>query len=120
MTPTPAEVAALAPGRYVFELPIGRLLVGADLRLTMHVVRGAAGPGPSLGLLAGVHGDEVGGIRSIRDVLASLAVERLRGTVVAVPVANPLAWAAGTRVSPERLPDQTNLARCSAPVRTDR
>jgi hypothetical protein len=65
----PADVAALAPGRYVFELPVGRLLVGADLKLTVHVVRGGAGSGPSLGLLAGIDGDEVGGIRSIRDAI---------------------------------------------------
>jgi predicted deacylase len=107
----PADVADLPAGRYVVPVPVGRLLVGATLELTVHIVRGAGGPGPSLGLLAGIHGDEVGGVRCIRETLAALDVARLRGTVVAVPVANPLAWAAHQRISPERLPDQTNLAR---------
>jgi len=35
----------------------------------------------------------------------------LRGAVVAVPVANPLAWQAQTRTTPERDVDQANLAR---------
>jgi predicted deacylase len=107
----PEDVGTLPPGRYVAEVPVARMLNGADLAIAIHVARGDGGPGPSLGLLAGIHGDEVGGVRCVREALAALPLERLRGTVVAVPVANPLAWAAQQRASPERLPDQTNLAR---------
>jgi predicted deacylase len=119
----PAAVDALPVGRYRVQVPVARLLSGHDLELTMHILRG--GEGPVLGLIAGIHGDETPGVRCIRDVLATLSPDTVRGTIVAVPVANPLAWQAQQRVTPERAVDQANLARVfdspmRAPPRDDR
>ncbi len=115
--PEPAELAgwpdqleSLTPGRYIVRVPVARLLSGHELCQTVHIVRGPQ-PGPALGLLSGIHGDEVTGIRCLRHILASVPESDLRGTLVAVPVANPLAWGAGQRVTPEINWDNRNLAR---------
>lgn len=106
----PDTILGLPPGRYVVRVPVARLLSDHDLALTVHIIRGQ-GKGPVLGLLAGIHGDETPGARCIYHVLADLDTTALRGAVVAVPVANPLAWQAQTRTTPERDVDQANLAR---------
>jgi predicted deacylase len=105
----PTAVDALPAGRYRVQVPVARLLSGHDLHLTIHILRG--GDGPILGLIAGIHGDEIPGVRCIRGVLTTLTPDVLRGTVIAVPVANPLAWQAEQRVTPERTVDRANLAR---------
>lgn len=106
----PADLDRLGMGRYLVHVPVAALLSGQVLTLAIHIVRGG-GEGPTLGLLAGIHGDEIPGVRCVREVLTSLSVERLRGAVVAVPIANPLAWQAQQRTTPERDVDRANLAR---------
>lgn len=99
----PAWRAARRPGE-IIRLPIraGEVEVGL-------YVAGGARPGPTLAVVAGVHGDEYEGPMAIARLLGSLPVARLAGTLLAVPVANPPAFAAGTRASPL---DGLNLARC--------
>lgn len=100
----------MPPGRYFARIPVARLLSDHDLTLAAHILRGTR-DGPILGLLAGVHGDETPGARCIRDLLTGLSPDELAGAVVAIPVANPLAWQAQQRTTPERDVDQANLAR---------
>jgi len=45
--------------------------------------------GPTVGLTAAVHGDEVNGIPAIHRLFRGLDLHRMRGTVMAVVVANP-------------------------------
>ena len=106
----PARITDLPTGRYRVQVPVVRLLSGYDLALTVHIIRGAD-DGPTFGLLAGIHGDEIPGVRCIRDTCLALNPAQLRGSVVAVPVANPLAWQAEQRTTPERDIDRANLAR---------
>ena len=57
-------------------------------------------PGPRLLVMGGVHGNETAGPIAIRQILAEFAEGRRilhRGTLTFVPVANPVAWAAGRR-----------------------
>jgi N2-acetyl-L-2,4-diaminobutanoate deacetylase len=66
-------------------------------------------PGPAVALLAGVHGDEEEGVLAVQRVGALLAERPLaRGTVRAVPIAHPAAYAADQRTSPH---DGLDLAR---------
>jgi len=65
-------------------------------------------PGPSVLVVAGVHGDEYEGPFAIARFADTLSPENVIGTVYLIPVANPLAFAAGTRLSPV---DDLNLAR---------
>lgn len=69
--------------------------------------RGAPG-GRHVLVTGGIHGDEYEGPAAIADLMAQLPKLPLQGTVTAIPVANEMAWRAGTRCSPD---DGLNLAR---------
>ena len=63
---------------------------GTALPLPGYVVRGGK-PGPTLYVQASQHGTELNGIKAILEIVASLNPDELSGTLVAVPVSNPLA-----------------------------
>ena len=67
-----------------------------------------ASSGPTVLITAGIHGDEYEGPAAVAQVMQELEAKPLRGTVIAIPVSNPMAWNAGTRLSPD---DLLNLAR---------
>jgi predicted deacylase len=69
------------------QLDAGSSLGGHRLRIPVTVVRGARS-GPRLLVVAGLRGDEVTAIQGVRDLLARLDPERLRGDLLAVPVAD--------------------------------
>lgn len=82
-------------------LPFGELSDGTPCSIPVLVVTGAA-PGPVLWLSAAVHGTEVIGIEVIRRVIREeVDPASLAGTIIAVPIANPLAYRAATYVTPE-------------------
>ena len=56
---------------------------------------------PRVVIVAGVHGDELVGPHALVELAQELAPTELRGTVVLVPSANPLAFAAGQRKAPD-------------------
>lgn len=65
--------------------------------------------GPSLLLLAGMHGDEINGIEIIRRLITRSDVRHpLRGSVVAIPIINQISFLYGSR----DLPDGRDLNRC--------
>lgn len=81
-------------------LPVTSMADGSELRLPLHVVKGAR-PGPTLGLTALIHGDEpLPSIPILREVLEQLDPAQLSGTVMAVPVVNPLGAGAQSRNTP--------------------
>jgi predicted deacylase len=106
----PDAPQSLSAGRYFVRVPVARLLSDHDLSIAIHIVAGEK-PGPTLGLMAGIHGDETPGVRILQQLLAALDPAELAGTILAVPVANPLAWAAQQRATPEMDVDHNNLAR---------
>lgn len=61
--------------------------MGNPMTVPLMVARGA-NPGPTLGLTAAIHGDELNGISVIQRLFADLDVVSLNGTVVAIPVVN--------------------------------
>jgi hypothetical protein len=79
---------------------------GSDSELPVLVTRGAT-PGPTVCLIAGVHGDELNGIEIVRKVVEGLTPRRISGMVIAVPVAN----LHGFRRSSRYLPDRRDLNR---------
>jgi uncharacterized protein len=80
---------------------------GQAITLPLLIARGSRG-GPVLVLSAGVHGDEYEGIQTIFDLFCQIDPGRLRGDLIALALANPPAFQAGTRSSPL---DGCNLAR---------
>ena len=83
------------------ELPVGRLPTETWLKVPVEVVRGTE-PGPALWLTAAIHGDELNGVEVIRRVLAKVTPEKLRGTLIAVPIVNVFGFNARSRYLPDR------------------
>ena len=83
------------------ELPITKLVTGADVSLPVRVVHGRE-DGPTVWLSAAIHGDEVVGVEVIRQVLAGLDPKTFRGTLIAVPIVNVLGFMNGDRYLPDR------------------
>ncbi len=65
-------------------------------------------PGPHVLLTGGIHGDEYEGPAALADLIAQLTTLPLSGSLTIIPVANPYAWRAATRTTPD---DGLNLAR---------
>jgi predicted deacylase len=81
------------------QIPVTMLASGRELFLPLHRLEGRAA-GPVLGLSAVVHGDEPLTNEIVRRVLSGIDPAELRGTILAVPVANPLAFESLTRHTP--------------------
>jgi len=77
------------------------------VRLPVLRVQGAV-EGPVLVVSAGVHGDEFEGVRAIYELFEELRPEEMRGSWIGVPVVNPPAYQACSRLSPV---DGQNMAR---------
>jgi predicted deacylase len=103
------DYAALPEGRHRlrFLVPGTRLPDGWPLAIPVTVLVGR-NPRPRLVAIAGVHGNEYPGPLALLELAAELDPASIDGTLVLVPFANPLAYNAGTRVSPE---DGVNLNR---------
>jgi predicted deacylase len=78
---------------------IAPALDGTPLTVPLEIICGAT-DGPRLAVIAGVHGDELEGIRAVQAVSAVVEQQRLTGTMLLIPVANMAAFAARTRRSP--------------------
>lgn len=79
--------------------PITTLASGFELGLTVHVIEGTR-PGPSVGVSAMIHGDELDGLLIARELVRTLDPTSMRGTVRILGVANPLAMEGITRNTP--------------------
>ena len=88
-------------------LDIARRAEGGNWRLPLLTVCGADA-GPTLLVMAGVHGDEYEGIAAIPPVYSAIKPKGLRGRLVMAPICNMPAYEALQRSSPI---DGLNLAR---------
>ncbi|KUG09437.1 succinylglutamate desuccinylase/aspartoacylase family protein [Solirubrum puertoriconensis] len=79
----------ISPGEQVLtRLVISRLPSGTVIDVPVHVFR-ATEPGPTVLLMAGMHGDEVNGIETIRRMIRRGQLQHpLRGTIIAIPILN--------------------------------
>ena len=92
----------IAPGeRADLGLTVSRSYGGEAIRVPVHVWR-APEPGPSLFVTGAVHGDEVNGTGTIRQLILEPPFELRRGTLILVPVVNILAFERMSRYSPDR------------------
>ena len=98
---------SVAPGeRRRLSLRAGESFAGDAVDIPVLVVRGTT-PGPTLCLVAGVHGDELNGIEIVRKIFEEMGPRDLSGMLIGVPVAN----VHGLRRSSRYLPDQRDLNR---------
>lgn len=79
--------------------PVSQLAGGETLSVTTLVLQGAS-PGPTVGISATIHGDELEGVLILRELWHTVNRTDLKGTLWLLPVANPPALAALTRNTP--------------------
>lgn len=106
--PEPLPFAPEVPigTRSRISLATSESFVGVRVETPVIIVRGQT-PGPMLCLTAGVHGDELNGVETVRRLSEQISPNRLSGTVVALPIVNPQ----GFRRSSRYLPDRRDLNR---------
>ena len=85
----------------LLKLTTGQSLFGQPLEIPVSINHGN-NPGPTLCLIAAVHGDELNGIEAVRRILEETDPLELSGTLIGVPVANVQGLAHGTRYLPDR------------------
>jgi predicted deacylase len=86
------------PGaRSEVKVPMVELVDGTPVEVSVMVYSGAK-PGPVLYVGSGVHGDEAGCVAITIELMRRLELKALAGTLVVVPVQNPLAFQAQHRL----------------------
>ena len=83
------------------------LASGQPLILPLHEIQGTA-DGPTVGISAAVHGDEGIGVAVLRRLVADPVLAELKGRLLLLPLANPLAFQGASRHTPL---DMLNLNR---------
>ncbi|WP_254522129.1 succinylglutamate desuccinylase/aspartoacylase family protein [Natrinema caseinilyticum] len=84
------------------QVTLARLPSGVELTTTVHTYRGDES-GPTLYVQAAQHGREINGTEVLRRFHERLPLETLSGSVIAVPVANPLTFDRVSYTTPEPL-----------------
>jgi uncharacterized protein len=88
-------------GRSFTRVPVTTMLNGAELAIPLHVITGRE-PGPTFGIVTNTHGDEFLASVAIRRVINEIDTATLKGRIVVVSVANPMATAGFGRQTPEQ------------------
>ena len=88
-------------------IEVTHLASGQPLVLPLHDLQGSAG-GPTVGISAAIHGDEGIGVEVLRRLFEDPALADLKGRLLLLPLANPLAFQSFSRNTPL---DMLNLNR---------
>lgn len=92
----------IPPGaRATVDLPVSVMSDHTPVTMSAHVVHGRK-PGPVMFVSAGVHGDEVIGAEIVRRLLRAKPLDRVAGTVIAVPIVNAFGFLNQSRYLPDR------------------
>ncbi|MES9959552.1 MAG: succinylglutamate desuccinylase/aspartoacylase family protein [Sedimenticola sp.] len=92
----------VAPGkRSNINLPVADLYTHTPLDMPVYVINGKHA-GPRLFITAAIHGDELNGVEIIRRLLRTKLLNRLKGTLVAVPMVNVFGVLNHSRYLPDR------------------
>jgi predicted deacylase len=94
-------VEIAAGERKLVDLPVSKLSNHTPVALPIHVLHGA-GAGPSMFVLAAIHGDELNGVEIIRRLLQVLDPGQINGTLLCVPVVNAYGFIGRSRYLPDR------------------
>lgn len=97
----------IAPGETKkIELEMPPLYTATNMSIPVYIKRGKRS-GPVMFVSAAVHGDELNGIEIVGRLIRSKAIEKLRGTLIAVPMVNVY----GVLNQSRYLPDRRDLNR---------
>lgn len=93
---------AILPGeRKTVDLEVGKLYTHSALTMPVQVLCGKQA-GPKLFVSAAIHGDELNGVEIIRRLLKVKALNRLKGSLIAVPIVNLHGFIHHSRYLPDR------------------
>jgi len=90
-----------ADSRETVDIPVSVMSDHTPVSMSVHVVHGRR-PGPTLFVSAAIHGDEIIGVEIVRRLLRSKPLEKLRGTLLAIPVVNAFGFLNRSRYLPDR------------------
>ncbi len=88
-------------GRKTVDLPVSVMSDHTPVTLSAHVIHGRR-PGPVMFVSAAIHGDEVIGVEIVRRLLRAAPLQRLSGTLIAVPIVNAFGFLNQSRYLPDR------------------
>ncbi|MCH9809496.1 MAG: succinylglutamate desuccinylase/aspartoacylase family protein [Alphaproteobacteria bacterium] len=92
----------IEPGsRRTVDLPVSVMSDHTPVTLSVHVVHGRRS-GPTMFVSAAVHGDEVIGVEIVRRLLRTPGLDKLQGTLLAVPIVNAFGFMNHSRYLPDR------------------
>lgn len=90
------------PGqRITIDLPMARLYTHTEMAMPVQVIHGKK-EGPRLFISAAIHGDEINGTEIIRRLLRLKVIQKLRGTLITIPVVNVFGFINRSRYLPDR------------------
>jgi predicted deacylase len=90
------------PGsRQSIDIPLPSFYTHSSVNMPVHVVHGRR-PGPVLLVSAAIHGDEINGVEIIRRLLSHKIIDRIQGTLIAIPVVNVYGFVSKSRYLPDR------------------
>ncbi|MDY0387624.1 MAG: M14 family metallopeptidase [Methanolobus sp.] len=93
---------SIQPGtRQTIELPIPSFYTHTSASMMLHVIHGRK-PGPCMLICAAIHGDEINGVEIIRRILKHKTIDRIKGTIISIPVVNVFGFVAQSRYLPDR------------------
>lgn len=79
-----------------YSIPVTKMASGLEINIPIHIITGIK-EGPVLGIISCIHGHEYTSIDVIRRLIMELNPMDISGSIIAIPVANPLAFAMATR-----------------------
>jgi predicted deacylase len=98
------EIAGVSikPGsRQSIDIPLPSFYTHSSVNMPVHVVHGRQS-GPVMLVSAAVHGDEINGVEIIRRLLSHKFIDRIKGTLIAIPVVNVYGFVSKSRYLPDR------------------
>lgn len=101
---SPIEIAGfqIKPGsRQSIDIPLPSFYTHSAASMPVHVVHGRK-PGPCLLVCGAIHGDEINGVEIIRRVLTHKLIDKIKGTLIAIPVVNVFGFVSKSRYLPDR------------------
>jgi len=92
----------IAPGtRTTIDLPVSVLSDHTPVTMSVQVIHGRLA-GPTMFVSAAVHGDEVIGVEIVRRLLRTPNLDRMKGTLLAIPIVNAFGFMNHSRYLPDR------------------
>lgn len=87
--------------RRTVDLPVSVLSDHTPVSMSVHVAHGRR-PGPTLFVSAAVHGDEIIGVEIVRRLLRAPNLDKMKGTLLAIPIVNAYGFMNHSRYLPDR------------------